>query len=125
MREITKEWVEKAEGDFNMAHLALYVGEVPITDGACFHSQQCAEKYLKAYLEERQIDFPRNHNLIPLLELCAEKDDSFLSLITDLQGLEGYAIAIRYPGVRVTFEMAEEAYHSVIRIRDFVRLKLR
>lgn len=84
MREITKEWVEKAESDYDMAYLALYGGESPITDGACFHSQQCAEKYLKAYLEEQRIDFPKNHNLIPLLELCAEKDESFLSLTADL-----------------------------------------
>lgn len=57
MRAITKEWVEKAESDFGMAHLALCGGEAPITDGACFHSQQCAEKYLKLILKNARLIF--------------------------------------------------------------------
>jgi HEPN domain-containing protein len=39
-------WVAKAEEDFEMARLALR-RKKPLTDPACFHAQQCAEKYLR------------------------------------------------------------------------------
>jgi HEPN domain-containing protein len=46
MKEMTGEWVEKAESDYDQANLSMYAAEVPIRDGVCFHCQQCAEKYL-------------------------------------------------------------------------------
>jgi HEPN domain-containing protein len=36
-------------------------------DGACFHAQQCAEKYLKARLYEANVPFPPVHKLLALL----------------------------------------------------------
>lgn len=38
-------WVEKAEEDFVLANSALR-RKKPLITGACFHAQQCAEKYL-------------------------------------------------------------------------------
>ena len=78
--------------------LTLHSGEPPILDVTCFHCQQCAEKYLKAFLQEKEIEFPRQHPLIPLMELCMTIDRSFKSLLRDLDGLESFAVAIRYPG---------------------------
>lgn len=46
MNELTKEWVDKAEADFYSADLLLHAGEYPLPEPACFHCQQCAEKYL-------------------------------------------------------------------------------
>jgi len=63
MNELTSEWVEKADNDFHSANLLLTAGEFPIPDSACFHCQQCAEKYLKAYLQERMVRFERTHSL--------------------------------------------------------------
>jgi hypothetical protein len=37
MREITKEWVFKAEGDYRSAEVLLYQIEIPEIDTACFH----------------------------------------------------------------------------------------
>jgi HEPN domain-containing protein len=36
----------------------------PNYDAACFHAQQCVEKYLKARLQEAGIVFTKTHNLI-------------------------------------------------------------
>lgn len=124
MRALTSEWVVKAENDFAVADLALHSGEPPILDAACFHCQQCAEKYLKAFLQENEIEFPRQHNLIPLMELCATVDQSFEKLLEDLEGLESFAVAIRYPGASVSSEQAERAFNSAERIRNFARKKL-
>lgn len=51
MKQRTIEWIEKAEGDISIAMREMAASE-PVWDGICFHAQQCAEKYLKALLEE-------------------------------------------------------------------------
>ena len=72
MHELTTEWVAKAENNYRTAVVILEEIAEPIVDTACFHCQQCAEKYLKAFLTEHQVKFPRQHPLIPLLELCIQ-----------------------------------------------------
>jgi len=125
MNELTEEWVDKAEEDFNSADLLLHAGEVPLPSPACFHCQQCAEKYLKAFLQEHQIQFERTHVLMALLELCIPLDRDFEKLGVDLDSLEGYAVAVRYPGAIVPVTLAEVAYKTTSRIRAFVRGKLK
>lgn len=63
MKPLTREWVEKAEGDFATASRELRARKSPNYDTACFHAQQCIEKYLKARLQEADIAFGRTHNL--------------------------------------------------------------
>lgn len=125
MNELTGEWVEKAENDFYSADVLLHAGEFPIPDSACFHCQQSAEKYLKAFLQERMVRFERTHNLIALLDLCLQHDQEFENLRADLEKLENYSVAVRYPGVRVSAEIAHGAFVLATRIRDFVRIKLK
>ena len=121
MNELTQEWVSKAEDDFKLAYLAMEAGEMPIPSGVCFHAQQCAEKYLKAFLQEHQINFPRRHDLIPLLEMCLHVNSTFENLRDALVELEGYAVAIRYPGTSISVELAKSALVAVNRVRPFVR----
>ena len=40
MKELTKEWIEKAEGDFRVASRE-YKTHPPVYDAVCFHAQQC------------------------------------------------------------------------------------
>ncbi len=90
-------WVAKAEGDLRMARLALR-GKDPITSGACFHAQQCAEKYLKAMLVARARSFPKTHDLIELMRLC-EKAGILVPIPEDpLDKLSDWAATARYPG---------------------------
>jgi HEPN domain-containing protein len=69
MKPETGEWIVKAEGDFRTAQRERSAPEWPNFDAACFHAQQCAEKYLKARLIEAEIVFPRVHDLEALLNL--------------------------------------------------------
>jgi HEPN domain-containing protein len=124
MNELTAEWVEKAEQDFFSADVLLHAGEFPIPDTACFHCQQCAEKYLKAYLQEHRIEFERRHDLMPLLDLCVSVDEDFSGLKSDLQTLDRYAVIVRYPGITLDVETAESALEAAERIRKFIRGKL-
>jgi HEPN domain-containing protein len=41
-------WVTRAEEDYDVARTSLR-RKKPYTHTACFHAQQCAEKYLKVY----------------------------------------------------------------------------
>jgi HEPN domain-containing protein len=50
MKASTLEWVEKAEEDWEAAQRSYRARKVPLYNVACFHSQQCVEKYLKARL---------------------------------------------------------------------------
>jgi HEPN domain-containing protein len=126
MKDATAEWVLKAEDDFEVAQRALGSrdAEPPITDAVCFHCQQCAEKYLKAFLRENDTQFRPAHPLIPLLEICLTIDDEFEPLRDDLQDLEGFAVAVRYPGIAPTVEIAERAIVAARRVRTFARAKL-
>ena len=44
MKPLTREWVDKAEGDFVTVTREYRARKSPNYDAACFHAQQCAEK---------------------------------------------------------------------------------
>jgi HEPN domain-containing protein len=67
MKVSTREWVAKAEEDFVVAAALSRPRKKPVWASVCFHAQQCAEKYLKARLNEASIQFPRTRDLEQLL----------------------------------------------------------
>ncbi len=66
MQPATTEWVAKAEGDYTTALRECRARTCPNYDAACFHAQQCAEKYLKALLQEDSMAFEKTHDLVKL-----------------------------------------------------------
>ena len=54
--------------------------EGPIPEMACYHSQQCAEKYRKGYLISQNIDFLYVHDLVYLTQRCMERKQAFTEL---------------------------------------------
>jgi len=98
MNPAVAEWVSKAEGDYLTAGRELRVRKSPNYDAVCFHAQQCAEKYLKAMLQENDKQIPKIHNLIELMLLCEESDRGFEMLRADLVTLEHFSVRVRYPG---------------------------
>lgn len=57
MNPLTRERVEKAEGDLATVGREIRARKAPNYDAVCFHAQQCTEKYLKALLQEANIPF--------------------------------------------------------------------
>ena len=114
------DWAEYAEEDLTMAKSALRRSK-PLSTSSCFHSQQCAEKYLKAILIAQDIEFPKTHDLLILNTLCV--DAGILTGFTkeDLGKLSGYALHTRYPGNQPTPEEAQEALKITMAIRRFAR----
>jgi HEPN domain-containing protein len=114
------EWLIYAEEDFIMAKSALRRSK-PLTTASCFHSQQCAEKSLKAILIAKDIEFPKTHDLIILNTLC--NNAGILTGFTkdELGRLSGYAVHTRYPGNQPTPEEAQEAIEIATTVRKFSR----
>ena len=71
--ESVRNWVAKAEGDFNAAAHLLDTGDEEFNDAVCFHAQQCAEKYLKVLLQLNGIDFPYTHDLGCSSSFCLKR----------------------------------------------------
>lgn len=124
MNDLTKEWVEKAEGDYHSALRELRARKHPNYDAAGFHAQQCAEKYLKAVLQEHGIAFGKTHNLLDLLDLSLAVHPEWDPLRIDLQSLTVYAVAFRYPGASATKEQARAAVRTVRDLRERFRMVL-
>jgi HEPN domain-containing protein len=127
MKLLTREWIQKAEGDFATASREIRVRKSPNYDAVCFHAQQCAEKYLKAILQEAEISFGKTHHLIALLELVLALDPSWELLRSQLQSLNAYSVSIRYPGEAADKVMAQETLRlmKMVRVEARQRLGLR
>jgi HEPN domain-containing protein len=119
----TLEWVEYAEEDFVMAKSALRRSK-PLATASCFHSQQCAEKYFKAMLVEKDADFPKTHDLVVLDILCNQAGILTGFTKDELARLTGYAVHTRYPGNQPVPEDAKEALGIATGIRKFARTYL-
>jgi HEPN domain-containing protein len=86
-----------------------------------FHAQQCAEKYLKAYLVFHAVDFPFTHSLRRLLDLCATAA-AWADQLRDAEELSPYAATVRYPGEDLIVSGAEarRAVEIAERVREVV-----
>ena len=124
MNPLTSEWVKKAEGDFIVAQKIFNDREQPVYDAVCFHAQQCAEKYLKAFLQENQQKIPRTHNLLDILKLCQEFNTRLEIISANLRELARFAINIRYPGMDADKDEAKMAFAAIKIIRSELRQKL-
>ena len=121
MKPITHEWVEKAEEDWAVALLALNSPQTKAYNAICFHTQQCAEKYLKGQLQEEGVAFPYTHDLISLLDLLVPSHPLWTTLRPALLQLKNYAVAFRYPGDAADVHQANDAVAYCRSVRDTVR----
>lgn len=120
MKEIDQ-WLDKAEEDLITISNNLAASQIPI-NSCCFHAQQAAEKYFKAFLIFHRIEFPKTHDLILLIELCKKVDLSFEKLQQQAIDLSVFAIAPRYPNAIINPDLndAKLAYNSATDIKEFV-----
>ncbi|RJP91524.1 MAG: HEPN domain-containing protein [Desulfobacteraceae bacterium] len=125
MNHLVEQWIKIAERDLLTAAQGLQADMI-ITDTACFHCQQAAEKYLKAFLVKEQIEFTKTHNIMSLLNLCATVDDSFKKTLSEADLLTDYAVEIRYPDewYEPTIEEARQAFEITLKVKYFVLNKL-
>jgi len=118
-------WVEKAEGDLVTARNNIQAKTPGPTDSTCFHAQQCVEKYLKALLVYRGIDFPRTHDIEEILSFVPPRARPVLTP-EDQRRLTRYATVTRYPGDYdpIPLNEARRAMLLARKVRAFIRKRL-
>ena len=120
--EIAKEWIEKAEEDYGFACASIestnYFAQV------CFHFQQAAEKYLKAFIVAKKLEFRAVHNLLELLEICRQNEPDIEELEQPCRFLNPFYIDTRYPvhwPAQYDKDTAVEAKQMTEKIRDWIK----
>lgn len=124
--DLVRAWCEKGRRDFITAQNALLDTKEIFPDIICFHAQQAAEKYLKAYLVFLKEEFPKTHALEDLVLIASIKDPMSRNLFTIASELSPYAVEIRYPdSPSPSPEDAREAVHAAEVIRNYILEKIR
>ena len=91
MREADR-WLGFARQDLRIAELAMNEG---LYNQVCFHSEQCVEKVLKAWLAEKGKRIPRTHSMADLLTLIPA--DVVADMAEEILLLDRFYIPTRYP----------------------------
>lgn len=122
---IVKQWIEYAEEDLRLARHGLKIRSSCPYKLIAFHAQQCAEKYLKAFLALKQVDFPYTHNIALLLELCSPYAE-WAKKMQMAAALTQYAVTARYPGKgTVNKKEAVQAVETADYVRKILKKTLK
>ena len=121
MKPSTLEWINKADDDWEAAQRSYRARKKPLYDVACFHSQQCVEKYLKARLNEDGVAFGKTHDLVKLLGLILPHEPNWIALEPALLYLSDFAVRYRYPGVSASKAEAKDAIRDCRAVRRVIR----
>jgi HEPN domain-containing protein len=123
--EIAREWLEKAEEDYGFACASIestdYFAQV------CFHFQQAAEKYLKAFIVAGSLEFRPIHNLLELLQIAGQNERRIEELQEACRFLNPFYIDTRYPvhwPAHYDKDAANKAKEQASKIRDWVKKSL-
>lgn len=114
---LLKEWIDKADHDLGTAKL-IFIHIPDYFDTIAFHCQQSVEKYIKAILVYNDIEFPRTHNLIYLLDLCSSKIEITEDRYDKAILLNGFSVQIRYPD-KTIYLSKEELEVSIAIAQEF------
>ena len=125
-RSIVEEWLAKAKEDFEFARVNLEE-RISFYAQICFHFQQAAEKYLKAYIVAHELEFRKIHELTLLCKICMGEDPSFEEIKAECEFLNTFYVDTRYPvhwPSNFSEQEAGKAFQASLRIRVFILHKL-
>lgn len=108
-------WLCYANSDLELARVVRQ--PKVLLETLCFHTQQAAEKALKAVLVEHSIPFPKTHSVGRLLDLLPSSLHTPVE-VQESASLTDYAVFSRYPGEIEDVE--EEEYQNALRLAETV-----
>jgi HEPN domain-containing protein len=119
--DIINGWIEKADRDLEVSERELKISD-PLTDIICFHAQQSAEKYMKAYLIYLDIEFQKTHDIEDLVVVASNKDPSITEFKDIGAELSAYAVEARYPEFEEpSLEDTENAVEIARRFKKYIK----
>jgi len=126
MRPDVAAWIKRAEEDLFTAE-ALLSFKKPAPWIICFHAQQAAEKFLKAFLIHHYKPVSKTHDIKALVLECSKIDPFFKDLLKkEVDRLTEYAVETRYPGLfEPDIDEAREAIELASKVREFVLERLK
>lgn len=122
--DIIDGWIKKADRDLSVSIRELKLKE-PLTDIICFHAQQAAEKYMKAFHVFLGIEFQKTHDIEDLVIVAGKKDPSLLKLKDSGAELSVFAVETRYPEFEdPSLIDAKNAVKVAEKFKRFVKVKI-
>lgn len=116
-------WLQKGNEDLDVARLIQQKKKVYWA--ACFHAQQAAEKFLKAFLVSVNMPPPKTHDLVDIAKRCAKHEPSFTFLMDFCVRLIPYSVQARYVDeIVISAADARKAIKAAEEIRTFVLNKV-
>lgn len=118
-----KDWLKKASHDLTASKKLSDDDET--FDCSVFHTHQCAEKALKAFIVFTHQPIPKTHDLRFLLERCAEINPELMFLKEWCKDLNSYGQDSRYPNdyFFVSKQSTEEAIKQAEKILVTIKTK--
>jgi HEPN domain-containing protein len=114
-------WLDFAKDDLKAAKILLPEKLLSISS---YHIQQSVEKALKGYLAYQKIPVIKTHNLLLLVESCADSYQEFNIFAETAEELNSYLTDGRYPGNMVQPPESPEIIAAIDyaeQILDFVQ----
>ncbi len=120
-----EEWLFKAAQDLQSSKILLHSDQL-LLDIAVYHTQQCAEKALKAFLVFHTQEISKIHDLRILLEKGIYFDTSLEDIYDDCLILNPFSTLYRYPEGDLMPSKSEvvEAVKSAENILTIIREKI-
>ncbi len=106
-------WLQHAHSNLRIAERGTRLKGVLLED-LCFNAQQAAEKALKAVCVQRQVDFPKTHSLVRLMDILEADGLSLSEEIKAADILTQYAVQARYPGENE--EITPDEYRETLQL---------
>ena len=110
-------WLSRAKANLNLAVKGGRLKGVALED-LCFNAQQAAEKALKAVCLARNLDFPKTHSLVHLIDMVESGGLDIPKDVRDADILTQYAVQSRYPGI--VEEVTRDEYRDALKLASQV-----
>jgi HEPN domain-containing protein len=113
LQDYVDKWLFRADEDMAVIDQLLRSDPQAYASTICFHAQQAVEKYLKALLAWKGVDFPRTHDVDFLLAECRKVASGQFDHI-DLKSLTDFGVSVRYPDDFYIPDLSEMTYYAHI-----------
>lgn len=119
---LPRDWFEKARKDLRRVEVLLADDDI---EGAGFHLQQAAEKYLKGYLLGKGWSLKHTHDLEILLNEAMTHDDQFQNYLDVCIMVREFYVEERYPFIGSPPPARHELEEALDATREMIALILK
>jgi HEPN domain-containing protein len=106
-------WLSYAKSNLQLAEKGGKIKGVRFED-LCFNAQQAAEKALKAVCLANDLEFPKTHSLVRLIDILEAAGIDLPANVKESDTLTQFAVETRYPSL--TEEITKQEYKEVVAV---------